>query len=277
TRVLVAEARRPGRFQELGPQLETVCVFAGLAVARLELLAELKREVDRQSREIAEITSHRLHAEFVRGVAHELRKPNEEVYELAVQLANRLESDDSQVDQILATSAEMSRRLDLLLFHSGVRLDRRRIDLVQVVEDAVSRVTRLTHDREFEVHHAQSQLPLIADPTRLASVVENLVDNAVKATEAGARIRVSSKFDSERCQESGPRVVLEVEDNGVGIEPEDVVRVFDPGVALLPGGFGLGLALCREIVRLHGGSIEMEPLSVGCRVRVRLPRFAESD
>ncbi|MCP5060739.1 MAG: hypothetical protein GY937_28925, partial [bacterium] len=79
TRLLQMEGVTPQRAEELTPQLGTLCAFAGLAIGRLELLAELKREVERQAAEIAEIKSQRLHAEFVRGVAHELRKPTEEV------------------------------------------------------------------------------------------------------------------------------------------------------------------------------------------------------
>jgi signal transduction histidine kinase len=268
-------AAAPGeRAGELTPQLETLRAFAHLAVARLDLLTELKREVERQAAEIADITSRRLHAEFVRGVAHELRKPAEEIRQRVEELYRLADAPAARMlERIRAAGREMSRRLDLLLFHSGVRLDRQRIDLVRVVEDALEGVRGVFPDREYRVEHELARLPMLGDPSRLLSVVQNLLDNAAKATRPLQAITVRTSREPGAPQGS-PWVRLEVEDQGLGIAPEWVERVFDPGVTLAPNGFGLGLSLCREIVRMHGGTIAVQSRPGRTSFRIRLPQFA---
>jgi two-component system CheB/CheR fusion protein len=111
----------------------------------------------------------------------------------------------------------------------------------------------------------------------LSQVVQNLLNNAVKYTPAGGRIRVSL------CREAGS-AVIRVEDNGIGIAPGFLPKVFDlfvqanPGLARTEGGLGLGLALVRQIVELHGGSVEAssEGEGHGARFTVRLPCFARN-
>jgi signal transduction histidine kinase len=263
----------PARQQDLAPQLETLSAFAVLAIARLELLADLKREVERQAQEIAEISSRRLHAEFVRGVAHELRKPTEEVRNRLERLAASLPSELSQqLERIRSAGREMSRRLDLLLFHSGLRLDLQRIDLVRVVDDAVEATRATGVTRDFRVQHDLPRLPMLADPTRLLSVVENLLDNAVKATREGQRIGVRTWLERDPAHR-GNWVQLEILDEGHGITPEHLDQIFEPGVGFGPSGFGLGLSLCREIVRMHGGTIEVSSRPGMTMFRIRVPQF----
>jgi two-component system OmpR family sensor kinase len=252
------------RRRELLPQVEVLETFAGLALARLALLSELKREVEHQAAELAEIRSRRLHAEFVRGVAHELRKPVEEVRRRGAALAAAgPDGRAAAQERFAAATRELSRRLDLLLFHSGLRLDRQRVDLVRIADDALEAARAACPDRRWKVSHARPRLPLIGDASRLLSVLENLLDNAAKATAPGGRIELRT----------GPRPGLEVTDDGAGIPPAELARIFEPGVSLVPGGFGLGLSLCREIVRRHGGRIEVDSRPGRTRFRVLLTPF----
>jgi signal transduction histidine kinase len=261
------------RWEELAPQLETLSAFAELAVARLELLADLKREVERQAQEIADISSRRLHAEFVRDVAHELRKPTEEIRNRLERLAASLPLELSQqLDRIRSASREMSRRLDLLLFHSGLRLDLQRIDLVRVVDDAVEARKAGGAARELRVQHAIPRLPMLGDPSRLLSVVENLLDNAMKATREGQLIAICTSLERDRAHR-GNWVQLEVFDEGHGIPADQLDRIFEPGVGFGPSGFGLGLSVCREIVRMHGGTIGVSSWPGRTAFRIRIPQF----
>jgi signal transduction histidine kinase len=272
-RFLLVEALPPERLADLRPQLETLCTFARLALARLELLSELKREVDRQAAEIADITSRRLHAEFVRGVAHELRKPTEEVRQrVEVLLQGGSDAQEQTLARIRVATQEMSRRLDLLLFHSGLRLDRQRIDLVRVIDDAIHGARVMCPDRDFQVDHERSRLPMIGDPTRLLSVIENLLDNAIHATREGQRIAIRTWIERQDSGE-GSWACLEVEDEGTGIQEEHIEQIFEPGIGFTPSGFGLGLSLCRAIVRMHGGRIATQSQPGRTIFRVHLPQF----
>jgi signal transduction histidine kinase len=276
TRHLAVDGLSPERARELAPQLDALCVFAGLALARLGLLAELKREVERQAAELAEIRSRRLHAEFVRGVAHELRKPVEEVRQRVESLAGAPRPVlDAGLGRLRALGHELARRLDLLLFHSGIRLDRRPADLARLADEAVAAARAVRPDRDYWVFHEPPTLPVLGDPSRLLSVIENLLDNAVKATRPGQRITLRSWLERARPP-TGPRAVIEVEDEGAGIDAERAARIFEPGVSFLPGGFGLGLSLCREIVRLHAGTLELESRPGRTVFRVRIPLFASA-
>jgi signal transduction histidine kinase len=274
-RILAVDGLSTSRARELAPQLDALCAFAGIALGRLALLAELKREVERQAAELAEIRSRRLHAEFVRGVAHELRKPVEELRQRAERLPE-LPSVSLDRARLCALGRELARRLDLLLFHSGIRLDRRRTDLASLADEAVEAARAVAPGRDFWVFHEPPALPVLGDPSRLLSVVENLLDNAVKATQPGQRITLRSRLERARAG-TGPRAVIEVEDEGEGIDADRASQIFEPGVAFTPGGFGLGLSFCREIVCLHGGTIELESRPGRTLFRLRIPLFASGD
>jgi predicted RND superfamily exporter protein/signal transduction histidine kinase len=255
--------------------VEMVRIFGELAVARLALVERLKREVDEQSQELAEIRSRQQNAEFVRNVAHELRKPTGELCCLAEALQEKGQDAELKA-RIRVASAELSRRLDLLLFHSGLRLDLHRIDAVRIAEEAVARAAALAPDRKYALHRSREHVPLMADPSRLLSLMENLMDNAVKATSAGGMIAV--RTDIEGTDAGGPPVaVLEVEDDGCGIPPGELDRVFEPGVSFAKGGFGIGLSFCREIVERHGGAISVRSEPGRTLFRICIPQFPRAD
>jgi signal transduction histidine kinase len=261
----------PERAADLQPQADAVATLANLALERIRLLAQLKSEVARQARELAAAASGERCAAFVREVAHELRKPTEEIRQLAHDAA-----DDAGVAaraslaRIEAATHELSRRLDCLLSRGARRLDLRRVDLVRVTDEIAGRVARLRRDRRFSVRHAQPRLPLVADPVRVASLLENLLDNAVKATPPGGAVAIRTAFEDGP---HGARVVLEVEDDGVGIAPELGAEIFEPGVGGFRQGFGLGLALCRDVAAAHGGAIAVESAPGRTLFRVALPQL----
>jgi two-component system CheB/CheR fusion protein len=113
------------------------------------------------------------------------------------------------------------------------------------------------------------------DPTRLSQVVQNLLNNSAKYTPAGGHIKLSLRRDGEMA-------VIRVEDDGVGIARAFLPKVFDlfmqanPGLDRSEGGLGLGLTLVRQIVEMHGGSVEAssEGPGRGAQFTVRLPCLA---
>jgi len=267
---LAAPGLEPGRAHEIRQQVEALCAFAGIAARRLALLADLKREVEAKAQELAEVRSQRKHADFVRGVAHELRKPTEEVRRLLDELPARADGDEL-LTRLRGLSHELGRRLDLLLFHSGIRLRRTRIDLVALVSEALASTRRLWPERVFELAPGPPRLPVVADASRLLSVVENLLDNAAKATRTGQRI--TARVAIEHRGPDGVWARFEIEDEGVGIDADVLDQIYEPGVTYTPDGIGLGLSLCREIARLHGGSIAAESTAGRTVFRVTIPQM----
>ena len=118
-----------------------------------------------------------------------------------------------------------------------------------------------------------ASLQVSADRARLHQVVANLLDNAARHSPAGGTVSVQARAVQPRSEHPG--VVLDIVDEGPGIDPRDRERVFDRfhrgGSAGADGGTGLGLAIARWVVDLHGGSIRVAESARGCIIRVTLP------
>jgi signal transduction histidine kinase len=106
-----------------------------------------------------------------------------------------------------------------------------------------------------------------ADPLQLKEVFNNILDNACQALdkESGC-INVSAALDGNK------NVIITIEDNGAGIEPEDIKRLFEPFFTRKSKGTGLGLTICNQLVGLHNGRIDVESsLGRGTIVKLTLP------
>ncbi|OON62856.1 hypothetical protein B0920_05325 [Massilia sp. KIM] len=146
------------------------------------------------------------------------------------------------------------------------------LDLHALVADTVDLLAR-----DFERAGVELRLELHADPAEvvgdrieLQQVLLNLLMNAVQAMAGGAglpRLTVASR------NEDGA-VLLQVQDNGPGIAPEAAAQVFDPFYSTKPDGMGMGLAICRSIMTMHGGSIALRESAAGCCFELRLPAMA---
>src|SRR6266571_2084146 len=173
-------------------------------------------------------------------------------------------------------------------------LERAPVDLVRVIEQCVEGMRGLAAERrhEFVVRLCGGPLWVIGDRRRLEQVIDNLLENAVKYTEPGGRIVVSAAA-GDSCEPAptgmqsqeplsgcgGREVVVQIEDNGIGIEPAELHRIFDLFTQAdgtprrSQGGLGLGLAIVRSLVERHGGSViaESEGPGTGSRFTLRLP------
>jgi len=221
---------------------------------------------------------------FLATLAHELRNPLAPIRYatrlLRPEVPAEMAADAGRmIDRQLA---HMARLLDDLLDASritrGMLEVRRdaldlRILLRQSVEAARPMASSVEHQLDLEL--PEEPLPIQGDETRLIQVVGNLINNAIKYTNPGGQIRVSAT-------QSSSQVMISVRDNGRGISAEMLPRVFDLFVQGEPGaraqtGLGIGLALAKQIVELHGGSIEghSEGVARGSEFRVLLPRGKE--
>lgn len=137
-----------------------------------------------------------------------------------------------------------------------VVLDRKPIELGEVVAQATNRLRPQTNDAEIElVCQVSDGLLVLADGDRLAQVVTNLVGNAIRATPAGGRVTVS-------CRRTDQHAVIEVADTGEGLAPAELERIFErfyrvPGRRSMgrEAGSGIGLTIARHLVEQHGGTL----------------------
>lgn len=202
----------------------------------------------------------RVRSEFVLRASHELRTPVTGMHMAFGLLRERISfPPQARENDLLDTIGEEMQRLtqlinDLLNFsryQSGLqKLELAHCGVEEMLERAQSRIAELTADKQIElVIELEQPLPRIqADVAQLDRVLDNLLHNAVRHTPDGGRIRLHAR-------RHGERVIISVEDNGEGIAYGQQGRIFEPFVQVgrKKGGAGLGLALCKEIVQLHGG------------------------
>jgi histidine kinase len=239
-------------------------------------LEELGRAFDTMAERLEE--EKRRRGIFISAIAHEMRNMMTPLGLASHMVLRRLDAGQAPEDRYVRTILNQAGRLDRLIadlsdmvhVEAGkfeVVFDR--VDLVEVVQ-AVCQASAATSGRPFDLD-LPPRLELELDRDRIAQVLTNLTSNAVKYSEAGTRI--SLRVEEE---EEGARVT--VADEGHGIPPEQLESVFAPykrvhgnsGVR----GLGLGLFICRAIVREHGGRLwaESEGLGRGSRFVFTLPR-----
>ena len=224
--------------------------------------------------------------EFLAMLAHELRNPLAPISSGA-QLLGQDGLDPARTRQISAIIARQARHMaglvdDLLdvsrVTRGLVVLTKDRVDINAVVRDAQEQVQALVRDKghRLDVRLLPQPCFVEGDRKRLVQVVGNLLHNAAKFTERGGHIEVGVSAGSDT-------VSVEVRDNGIGMLPAELERAFDmfvqgertPDRSL--GGLGIGLALVRSLVELHGGSVSVASAGqgMGTSFTVRLPRCAE--
>jgi signal transduction histidine kinase len=198
---------------------------------------------------------------FVATLAHELRQPLSamsaalEVVRGAPDSESARRATDAMGRQIQEMSRLVEDLVDAKRLASGkVSLQKCLLDLQGVIEDAVSDVTIAAAEGGLELVVAESPDPawIEADRQRLLQVFLNLLRNALAYTPPGGRITVT-------VERADSMVRVRIADTGRGIEPHDLTHVFDLFSQLRPQestGLGIGLSIVREVVLLHGGSIE---------------------
>ena len=262
----------------LSAETETQFARSDLAIAReaAERAAVLTRALDRARLDAERAT--RVKDEFLAMLGHELRNPLAPIVTALEML--RVEDVSSKVLGVLERQvAHMQRLVDDLLdvsrITSGkIELRKEHVEVAAIVQRALEMSRPLTEQRRNEliVDVPDSGLTVDGDPARLAQVMANLVTNAAKYSDPGKRISI-------RAERTGACVRISVEDQGIGIEPTFLDRVFDnfvqipQGIDRARGGLGLGLAIVRNLVQLHGGRVRAfsnGPLQ-GSRFVIELP------
>jgi PAS domain S-box-containing protein len=247
---------------------------ASVAVENTQLYQAL-RETDRRK------------DEFLATLAHELRNPLAPIRN-SLQILKMPRVDAATVersrDMMERQVHHLVRLVDDLLdvsrvMRGKIELRREMVELATVVARAVETMQPLIEAQGHELHVRlpPESLLLDADPVRLAQVVGNLLTNAAKYTEPNGRIRVTA-------QREGDESVLRVRDNGIGIAPTMLPRIFelfvqvDHAATRSQGGLGIGLTLVKTLVEMHNGTVEArsEGLGKGSEFVVRLPISAQA-
>lgn len=249
--------------------------------------SKLYREA-REGRRLAE-EANRLKSRFLSMVSHELRTPLNLIAGLGdMLLRNAAPTQQPEQRADLERIVASAQHLDLLINDvldlassdiGQLRVDRAPLDLSAALQMVAVTGERLAHERGLswraELPHPGPQI--FGDRTRLRQVVLNLISNAVKFTNQGQVV-----FTLETEQASA---LIRVRDSGVGIDPADMPHIFDEfrqgqrRVGLGYRGLGLGLAICKQLVALHDGTIEVQSSGVpgeGALFTVRLPLLQDS-
>lgn len=249
------------------------------------VLAErrLSESMDR-FKELAEQlgAANRQKDEFLATLAHELRNPLAPI-RTALDLLKLAPNDrdvataarevmERQVTQVVRLIDDL---LDLSRVSRGlIELRRARVPVARLLEDAVETSRPVIDQAGHRLSVTMPATPIIidVDPTRIVQVLANLLNNAAKFTPRGGHIELS-------CVQDGGEVVVSVRDNGVGISPVMLERVFEMFTqvgrshAHTGGGLGIGLTLVRRLVHMHGGQVEARSRGdhTGSEFLVRLP------
>ena len=263
--------------------LEEITIRATAAFENVRLYRVLQREVRERMAAQEELQeSNRRKDEFLAMMSHELRNPLSSI-KLAVEVVRRhvvphakvewgLEVADRQLRQLTRLIEEL---LDVTRISQGkIVLQRSRLDMNAVIAHSIETVHGLIESRRQSLNVQTPVQPvwLDGDAARLTQVIANLLQNASKYSPEASVITVESHVEAGK-------VVVTVDDRGMGIDPELLPRIFDlfaqgkRGLDRAQGGLGVGLTLARRLTEMHDGQIEAysDGRDKGSRFLVRLP------
>ena len=245
----------------------------------------LLRELELRRREAEEASVRK--TRFLAAISHDIRTPANAI-NLMAELIRRAAGDHAAESQVPGLADRLQQNVTTLLDLVGDLLDLARFDsgkgdlvetefpLSDLLEREVEQLRPMADSRGVEliVEPATPPMWLHTDRVKLARVIANLIENAIKFTPRGA-VRVSAQRTPDR------KVRLRVADTGVGIAPEHLARIFDEFIQVrnperdVNKGSGLGLAICKRLVDLLGGTIDVQSVpGTGATFTVELPSSA---
>lgn len=267
----------------LGPILDEAGRVVGISAITLDITEQKRTAAALREAHAALAEANQRKDRFIAMLGHELRNPLAAIRSAAELLELRGAKDDAimaQVQEVLARqSAHMARLIDGLLdvarvTRGGISLEFGEIDLrillESVIEDHAAELQRKTLELRRDL--PDEPMWVMGDPVRLAQVFGSLMGNAIKYTRPGGTITVSAWCGDGES-------VVSIRDSGVGIRPELLETMFEAfqqeeqELSRPAGGLGLGLALVKGLVELHGGRIraESEGRGAGAEFQVTLP------
>ena len=260
-------------FRELGRRTNVTLVDRPVRINSLISAAQTAlraRERQYEVRELMTKLEQRIHERdrFLAILGHELRNPLG-----AILLASQMRDDDGTLDgehaQLIERQSKHLTRLvndllDLSRVVSGkIILKRELMDLSDALRQAMEMVNDAAARQKVsvELRHTDQPLPVNADPLRAAQIIANVIGNAIKYTPEGGHVVVSVERDGD--------AIVRVTDDGVGIAADRIGTIFElfaqaeNAIGRAQGGMGIGLALVRSLLELHGGKIEAKSDGIG--------------
>ncbi len=232
-----------------------------------QMVAEKTAELRELNAEL--VRANQLKSQFLANMSHELRTPLSAIIGFAEAIRDGVAGEPSGEQREFAEDIAQAGRqvlelinniLDLSRFEAGaMELNLAPCDVGGLVDEVLRILRGLARRKDIELKADVDPRPLelTADPIKLKQVLYNLLANSIKFTDAGGRVEVQARQDREFVR-------IRVSDTGIGIAPEDLVTVFeefrqvDPSLRREHEGSGLGLALVKRLVELHGGEIAVE-------------------
>lgn len=215
--------------------------------------------------------------EVVARVAHEMRNPLFGMTAAGQILNMELDLNSAQqvlMDSFLKESRRLNNLVDELLDSTReVRLSKKKMDLVSVVNDSLRLVKEDAAEREVTIAPAEitGEIIIHGDPDKLEQVLLNLLRNGIEACTTGGRVDLAVKVD-------GISVLVEVVDNGSGIPDEIMESIFDVFYTTKKNGTGMGLSISKNIVEAHDGElIAVNNQNSGATFAMKLPLFVRTD
>jgi len=256
----------------------------GLMVIAVDITVQVEARAEVEGLNIELQAAAGAKDEFLALLGHELRNPLAPIVTALELMRMRDRSSDREQVIIRRQVSHLTRLVDDLLDVSRitrgkVELRQEEVEVREVLLRAVEMVTPLIEQKQQRLQVEIVPARWYGDPARLAQIVSNLLTNAARYSQAGAQIRLQSGV--ENGGEEG-ELVIEVADNGMGIPPELLPRIFEPFVQgerklhSAVGGLGIGLALVRNLAEMHGGSVSAcsAGSGQGSTFTVRLPLVA---
>jgi signal transduction histidine kinase len=247
-------------------------------------IAEQARTLQAANKKLQEMAA--LKDEFVAKASHELRTPLTSIKEGLSLLIDRalgpttaeqqdfLKTMDADIDRLTELINNM---LDIAKIEAGrMRLLRTRIELAPVLQSLIRSYQPIAGKRHLAVERNGAVPPVFADSNRLLQVLTNLLSNAMKFTPEDGRITF-------RLGQEDGMVSIAVQDSGTGISQEDLGKLFQKFSQVgshpsgQPRGTGLGLVVCKELIELHGGRIDVSSeIGRGTTFTIRLPVYSDT-
>lgn len=264
--------------------IATVAAYLSFLWLKFTLQESKRWQAEKKAQYLRELDE--LKSNFISLMSHDLKTPIAKVQALAERLhreARSLTDEQKEIlDSIQRSNDELAQYiLSILNFQriesQELRLNKKSHDINLLIEEVTARLRPLAQDRNVELKlELEPMFPAELDETLIKQVLTNLIDNALKYNNAGTVVTI-------RSTDQGEFVEVAVEDNGVGIEPQQMDRLFkkfsraEKGTSERVKGTGLGLYLARFFIEQHGGNIEVEStLGKGATFRFRLPVNGEN-